>query len=216
MVTTAVVNNRFENKNSFTFTIIWSIGLAIAVKRYQRYRFKVWGERFHNNNSCWLLAQILRKLTSSIARRVEMRVDRVQHQTNSHIYDAILFFISSVVKIHFPPSLLIAIISNNIQLKFIAKDVSIQNVPTIHNLFDLIILSRGWWRSKMLICFFTSPSCYYWEEKYLIKWITMDETCNTRKRREDEITICDANLLRRLTRERLGQGLNGFSRIFNF
>lgn len=29
-------------------------------------------------------------------------------------------------------------------------------------------------------------------EKYLIKWITMDETCNTRKRREDEKTICDA------------------------
>jgi hypothetical protein len=47
----------------------------------------------------------------------------------------------------FPPSLFDAIISNNIQLKFIAKDVSIQNVSTIHNLFDLIIFSR---RMKMV------------------------------------------------------------------
>jgi hypothetical protein len=54
----------------------------------------------------------------------------------------------------FPPSLFNAIISNNIQLKFIAKDVSIQNVSTIHNLFDLIIFRR---RVKMVkrqnLCF---------------------------------------------------------------
>lgn len=62
-------------------------------------------------------------------------------------------------------SLFIAIISNNIQLKFIAKDVSIQNVSTIHNLFDLIIFKKNEWENRRQKKRMKKALRVIWEEK---------------------------------------------------
>jgi hypothetical protein len=64
-----------------------------------------------------------------------------------------------------------------------------KNVSTIHNLFDLIIFVKKATSEKIdgkreedtLKKRKKSAVCYLGREKYLIKWITMDETCNTRK-----------------------------------
>lgn len=126
--------------------------------------------KFLKPTSVALLHRQRSKITSSVAPA--MRADRVQHIPM--LFSAIQF-----------PSLRITIISNNIQLKFVSKDVSIQNAPTIHNLFDLIILKRECWGSKAKFALlFLFLSVLLGRGKYLIKRITMDETCNTRKRWE--------------------------------